>query len=125
MDELTYDPKLRVAMKEIDDVLAKHDIGALVALQSRSHTEFKMAIEPTWSLVRYIRKGEAVHIKLHHSKQPQLDQTTAMIFNFRDMAALFFSQMDFIAKKVEQHAKVDHKPFGPHGISNDDRGDQP
>jgi len=121
----TYDPKLRVAMKEIDAVLAKHDIAALVALQSQTHSEFKMAIEPTWSLVRYIRKGDAVHIKLHHSKQPQLDQTTGMIWNFRDLAALFFTQMDAIAKKVEQHSKVTHKTFGPHGISNDDRGDQP
>ena len=117
----SYDPKLRVAIAEIENILKKHDIGGMVALFSEDHAEFKMSIEPSWSLARFIRDGEVFHMKLYNSKQPQLDQTAGMIFGMRDLAAMFFQQTDLMVKKITEHAKVDHKVFGETGIKNDDR----
>jgi hypothetical protein len=121
--EKNYDPKLRAAMAEINNVMKRYDICGIVGLCSESHQEFVMKIESKWSLAYYKRDGEAVHLKLHQSKQPQLDQTGGMIFGLRDLAALFFGQLDHIAKRVGQVMQVDHKPFGKNGITNDDRGD--
>lgn len=118
---MAYDPKLRQAMKEIDLILTKYDIGAIVALTSERHVEYKIHIEPNWSLARFVRDGEAFHLKLHHSKQPNLDWTMGMLCGFRDIAALFFSQLNEMIRRVEQHAKIDHKPLRIADIDNSDR----
>jgi hypothetical protein len=121
MNDKNYDPKLRTAMKEIEEILKKYDIGATITLQSEKHAEFKMFVETSWSLARFIRDGDAFHIKLYNSRQPQLDWTAGMIYSMRDLSALFFQQTEQIIKKIEEHSKVDHKIFGLKGITNEDR----
>lgn len=122
--DLNYDPKLRTAMAEIKNILARFDIGAAVVLQSETHTEFEMHLEPSWSLIRFVRDGDALHIKLHFSKKEQLTQTVGMIYSFRDVCALIFRHCDQIAKQIEEHADVTHTVFGPNGITTkeDDKG---
>ena len=119
----SYDPKLREAMTEIEEVLKKHDIGGFIALASPSHTEFKVAIDvPTWSVVRYIKDGEAVHIKLYtKSRHADTEATVHMIASIRDLCVLAFGQTEQIMNKIEEQVKVVHVPFGGKGITNDDR----
>jgi hypothetical protein len=119
----SYDPKLREAMTEIEEVLKKHDIGGYIALTSKTHSEFRVAIDiPTWSVVRYIRDGEAVHIKLYTaSRHADTEATVHMIASIRDQSVLAFGQTEQIMNKIEEQIKVVHVPFGRDGITNDDR----
>lgn len=119
----SYDPKLRAAMAEIKQTLKEFNIAGMITLQSESHTEFALELEPSWSLLRFVREGKAVHIKIYHSRQPQLNQTCSMIYSFRDLVAMFFSQFDDMAKLIESHSKVVHPKFSPSIIRNDDRED--
>lgn len=119
----SYDANLRQAMSEIEEILKKHDIGAFVSLHSRSHGEFKMCIEtPTWSNARFVKNGDAVHIKLYmKSEHKKTEDTVAMLASMKDMAAMCFAHANQIMDTVEYHAKVEHIPFGKGGITNEDR----
>lgn len=117
-----YDQKLRDAMREIEGVLKKYDIGGFVTLQSRSHAEFKFLIEtPSWSNVRYVKEGAAIHLKIHNKSKPkETEATVGMLYSIRDLCAMGFQQMDVLANRIEQQVKVIHTTFGG-GINNDDR----
>lgn len=43
------DPVLRAATEEIKAILKKHDIAGVVVLGSKTHTEFLLEVEPSWS----------------------------------------------------------------------------
>jgi hypothetical protein len=118
----TYDSKLREALAEIEQTLKKFDIAAFVTLHSRTHSEFKFCIEaPTWSNVRFIKDGEAIHLKLHtKSDHAKTEDTVAMLYSIKDLCALGFQMMDKLSTRIEQDAKVEHVSFGG-GINNDDR----
>lgn len=117
---MAYDQRLRDAMEEIEEVLKRYDIGGFIALQSRTHGEFKLAIDHMkWSIVRFIRNGEAVHLKLYtKSRHKDTEDTVSVIAGIRDVCALGFSQ----AEQIEEQVKVVHVPFGG-GITNEDRND--
>lgn len=116
-----YDPKLREAMTEIDEILKRYDIGAFVTLHSKAHTEFKFKIDPTWSMMRFIKEGEVVHIKLHNATNKEnTEASVGMIYSIRDLCGMYFMQCDKLADQIEKHCKVIHVPFGS-GINNDDR----
>lgn len=117
-----HDPKLREAMVEIEEVLKRYDIGGYVILQSNKHAEFKFCIEtPTWSNLRFVKEGEAWHIKLYSkSDRENTNATVAMLYSIRDLCALGFQTMSQAAVQIEQHVKVEHIVFGPNGISQGD-----
>lgn len=122
---MNHDPMLRVAMKEVESILNKYDIGGFVSLESRSHSEFKLFIEPSWSLARFIKKdGEikGVHFKIRaKTNLEDTNATAGLLMAVRDQCAMVFMQMDKLKKQLEDTVGLDHQPFGPNGISNDDR----
>lgn len=117
-----YDSKLRDAMAEIEEILKKFDIGAFITLHSRTHSEFKFCIEaPTWSNVRFIKEGEAIHLRLYSkSEHAKTEDTIGMLYSIKDLCAAGYLQMDKLSTRIEQDAKVEHVAFGG-GINNDDR----
>lgn len=57
---MQYSPKLKKAMKEIQEILDKHDIAAYVALHTPGHAEYLMHLNPSYSCVRFDQAtGEA------------------------------------------------------------------
>lgn len=118
----SYDPNLRECMAEIEEVMKRHDCGGFVSLHSQTHGEFKMIIEaPSWSNVRLVKEGRALHIKLHmKSAKEKTEATVAMLAGMRDLCALAFDQADKIMKTIETHAKVEHLPIAGR-ITNEDR----
>lgn len=118
-----YDPSLREAMAEIEEIMKKHDCGGFVTLQSKSHTEFKLMLDHmSWSMIRWIKDGESMHLKLYSkSSKENTDATVGMLYSIRYLCGMVFMQMDKLANQIEQSVKVEHVPFGPHGITNEDR----
>lgn len=122
MNYRTYDPDLRHCMAEIEEVLKKYDCAAFVSLHSRTHGEFKVCVEHmTWSNVRFLREGEAFHLKIYmKSDKENTEATVGAIYSMRDMAAMVFQMTEKMANSIEQQVKVEHVPFGGK-ISNEDR----
>lgn len=121
----SYDPKLREAMKDVEAVLKKHDVGGFVSLNSKTHGEFKLFVDtPSWSKVRWVKEGEVMHLKIHMKTTPEESEATvAMLYSIRDLCGQLFMQMDKLAGQVEQSVKVVHVPFGG-GITNEDRDEK-
>ena len=120
-----YDPMLREAMTEINGILEKYDIAGFIALISPTHAEFKLTIDkPSWSNLRFLKDGKAVHFKVHMKSDPENTEATAhALYSLRDLCALGFGQTNDIIEMVEKidAVKVEHTPFGGSGINNDDR----
>lgn len=50
---MQYNPKLKKAAKEIEDVLKKYDIAGLILLHSPGHGEFLFNLSPTYSALKF------------------------------------------------------------------------
>ena len=108
-----FDPKLKAAMREIEGVLKRYDVGGLVNLASKTHGEFKLIL-PSWSLFRWLDKGEkAGHMKLYGKSRPeQTEQTLHLLLSCRDVCGMVFVKLDDIHRQLSGHAKIEHN-FNP------------
>lgn len=48
-----YDPKLKTAAKEIEEILKKHDILGSMLLVSPTHVEYLFRFDATWSVMKF------------------------------------------------------------------------
>jgi hypothetical protein len=90
------DPKLKEAAAEIAAVLKKHDIAAIITLQSEDGIEFLREISPTWSCAFFERRDDgALLLRIrakaeeYPSKEAQkkcVEETVGMIFGFHHQA---------------------------------------
>lgn len=111
---MSFDPKLKIAMSEVEAVLRKHDIGGFFSLNSKLGGEFRFML-PSWGLLfeEETPKGPAVRLRIkvkEHTKE-QVELTAAYIFSGRDISATFFQFFDRFAREIQAHAEVEHKPF--------------
>lgn len=115
---IKYDPKLKEAMAKISGILDEYDIGASIALCSKSHSEFLYHF-PKWSLAQFNEKKDGVRIKAKSSNNDQsaLEVTTHLICQIRDIAIQTYGAYEGIIKELEKHIEIDHKSysnFSPH-----------
>jgi hypothetical protein len=123
MTEKKYDPKLRQAMGEIENILKKYDCMAAISLHSLTHSEFKLHLESSWSLIEFQMNSDhtaRVRVKIRPKMQVEMDATIGAVYSIRDLSGLFFRQMDAIASEVERKSDVTHTPFSG-GIDNSGR----
>jgi len=122
----TYDPKCREAMAEIEAVMEKYDMGGFVVLSSLTHNEFKLFIEPSWSMARVLTDHKTgvikgIHFKVRKAHPVQVDATAGMIAAIRDLGGMISDHMDRMMKQLGSTVGIEYDPFGPVGIKNDDR----
>lgn len=116
---MSHDPKLKEAMTEIEALCDKYDIGAFVALVSKSHAEYRYHL-PTWTGLSWEKgaDGKLLGIRVR-LKGPAIDQATKeladltghFIFSVRDIAAVTFDYMRRFTEELQKNALVSHKPF--------------
>lgn len=105
-----YDPKLKEAMKEIDQIMMKYDIGGYINLVSRSHGAYRLYVTPTWSAAKW--EGEdCLRIKAVKSEMGEekahdlLHGTVHLIYSidkFCDMGVQFAKSIkQLLLEKVE------------------------
>jgi hypothetical protein len=117
-----YDPKLKEAMLEIQEILDKHKIGGNIALTSQSHSEFLYHF-PEWSVIQFDKnKPGEVRIRSKRedfkSKEEQHQMTrysTHIVAQNRDLAGRSFEVFDTLFKELEKYFDIEHKPF--HGFT--------
>lgn len=60
---MQYSPKLKKAMQEIEAIIAKYDIAAVVVLHEPNYVEYLSRIDPSYSCASYIEDGIRVRAK--------------------------------------------------------------
>jgi hypothetical protein len=108
------DPKLKEAMEEIKAILKKHDIAAVVNLQSKNHGEYLFELSPSWSCITlsedgYCRIKAAAKTGGPEEKQ-RLTDAIGLLMGFLDMARHTQESMQkVIDMLVGTGVKFDHQ----------------
>lgn len=125
----TYDPKLRLAMVEIEEILRRHDLVAFISLGSLTHGEFMLHTDASWSCMkpekfpdgraamRFKSKGLVPGTKEFEG----LEATAAFICNSADLCNRFSQVFYALKAEIGTKAVLTHEPLTDDRISNDDR----
>lgn len=111
------DPILITASKEIEEILMKHDIAGVVLLTSKTHSEFLMHLDPTWSVCTFekITGGRVLRFKAKRadfpSKEAQgvaISDSIGIIMGLRDAAQRVVGDMTSVAEMLAKHVDFNH-----------------
>lgn len=112
------DPILKTAVAEIDAILKKHDIAGVVVLTSKSHVEYLMGIDPTWSCCRceITPKGKALRFKAKAADYPSnmdrniaVSDTLGMLVGLSDVTRNVLEWMDQTVAMVGDKVPFSHR----------------
>lgn len=105
-----FSPKLKTAMKEIREVIKKHDIGGVIILNDgEGHGEYGLFLEdPTWSTIRFMAGGRGVHMKAHmKSKALETARTVNMICNQLSLVINTYGILDKIKTMLTKNMDIE------------------
>ena len=98
-------PKLKSAMKEIEEVLKKHDIAGLVLVATPSDMEYLYAFQPSWSCARL--KGNQLEIRAKREQylteqhfSETVAATTGMFLSFGTACASAIGDFEAISSAI-------------------------
>lgn len=85
------DPVIQTAIREIQAVLHKHDLAAFVLVSSPTHTQYLIALEASWHVVREEGHGIRLRCKAADFPSPEahkraLTASVGLIAGFADCA---------------------------------------
>lgn len=108
-----YDPKLKVAAKEIRAVLEKHQVAGSISLASDTHAETCIYF-PRWSMIQI--KGEAISIGLRAKEPERSNSSMFLLLGLRDACtehALSLTKVSehLIAAVEAKGGEVTHEKF--------------
>lgn len=125
------DPKLKTAMREIMDILDRHDIAGQITLVSKTHSEFRFKLDPSWSVAKLVKQGLGWAIRFRLTKQdiPDDDERTEIggmtihiLAQMRDISEQNYLAMSAALAQLATQLDFVHTPrsgYEPH-IENDD-----
>lgn len=110
------DPKLAVALDEIDAVLAKHAIAGAVCVASSTHAAFRLTF-PAWSAVQIDEKGLSIKSSVKRDGREHLAASTHLLLSLRDLTVLQGTNLVHIGEVAletmkEHGVEVDHGVLG-------------
>ena len=113
-----FDPVLRVAMKKIQEILKKYDIGGTILLNSITHSEYLYHFPP-WTAIRFDKDGLRIKSKTEDydsrdSQEAVLEITVGMVANSRDHFLQSLKLFQDVMDKLEKFIEIDHTPFVGH-----------
>jgi len=112
--ELNYSPKLKEAMAEIKAILKKHDIAGHVVLHEPGFSEYLLAIEPSWSLLRFDKNQIRFRSKLEDftgdrdAQHQASENTVSLIKHFVDVLNRDAGIFEDLHKILLKHWKITH-----------------
>lgn len=114
---MNYNPKLKMAMEEIKTILAKYEIGAVVALHLPGFTEYLLKIDPPYSVAKW--EGNNIRIKStlenFANKEEQglaINNTVNMLVSFRNHGTVLQDAMKDVLNMVQTKIKFDEHDGG-------------
>lgn len=125
----TYDPNLRLAIAEIQEVLKQRDCMAVINLGSKSHGEFLLHLDTSWTVVtmdktqdgRAALRVRAKGIKVGTPAHENLESSLAFVCNSADLCNRWGQIFYGIKAKIAQQSILTHDPLTDDKIFNDDR----
>lgn len=116
---MQYHPKLKKAMAEINAILEKHDIAGLIVLQMPGFVEYRLAINPTWSVAKW--NGDELRVKAKLQEDYNGDKeawtedvtnTLNMLQSLADCSGQHAVNLFEIADKINKKVNADHRRGG-------------
>jgi hypothetical protein len=109
-----FSPVLKAALKEVERVYAKYDLGGVVVLaDGKGFSEYKLIMEnprPTWSMISF--KRGAVHVKGYmRSKPDETAATVNMVAVSMDTLAFVFQILDNIMGRLKEVMQIETSEF--------------
>lgn len=97
-------------MKEIEAVLAKHDLAGIVLIGSQTHSQFSYNLQPSWSCIKTTPDG---NIRLlAKAKNPKdveaLRLTVGTLASFADIFRQGAGQLDGLLGAIGEKAEFKH-----------------
>jgi hypothetical protein len=119
MSDPGFDPRLKAAMSEIQEVLQRYDIGAAVALVSPTHSEYAYEL-PSWSVLRWEDPGDGqVGLRLRskredfatrESQRAVTDATVHLVEQLRLIGGQTFEMFHQVMELCEQQFDITRTP---------------
>lgn len=111
---MQYDPKLKMVMAEIKDILKKYDVGAVVCLHGENQlSEYLNHINPKYSAAFWDDKGGfRIKYKLsdyggdRKAQEIQLANTVNMLVHFRDFGSRTHSMCASVINMLKEHLHI-------------------
>lgn len=137
MTENITNPKLKEAMGEIEEILKKHDIAAVIALHTPGHGEIKLHIAPTYSVARMVREpdehgamreGIMINTKDMPAGEEKLQAMTDTANMFNLLTTMLCSVATFLVdvdEGINQQVSVEHSPLLTQSLDADDSSYSP
>jgi len=115
---MQYDPKLKMAIAEIKEILKKYDVGALVCLHGEKQiSEFLNHISPKYSAAYWDEKGRfRVRSKLsdyngdRSAQEKHLGDTVNMLVHFRNFAGRTKFLMETVIAELKRDIDIEEGP---------------
>lgn len=124
-----YDPNLRLAISEIEEVLKRRDCMAAINLGGKTHGEFLLYFGTSWTVVHLDKTADgkaairvkAKGIKVDTPEHENLEASLAFICTSADLfnrwAQIFYG----LKAKISSQSNLTHIPVTDDRISNEDR----
>lgn len=113
---LNYSPKLKEAMAEIKAILTRHDIAGHVLLHEPSFSEFLLAIDPSWSILR-IQGNNMIRVRSNlqedyggdvEAQHRDAVATANLVRHFADMLARDAGVFERLNAILGKHWQIEH-----------------
>lgn len=102
---MQYSPKLKKAIAEIEEVIAKHDIAAVVVLHTPGHSEFIIRISPSYSCATVDGDKLRIRAKLteFNGDKKALEKTVTNTSNMLNVLANTMGKTSLTLLDVSEH----------------------
>lgn len=122
-EEKQYSPKLRDAMKDIEAIYEKYDIGGFTTLEGKGHAEFKLFLEPSWSVASFIDTPHGQGVRIRAKKDSledleKLEHTVGMIMSMKKLMGSVFFKLGHVEKELKKVMGIE---YNQGEINTDDR----
>jgi hypothetical protein len=116
-------------MDEIKAVLKKRDCMAFINLGSRTHGEFLLHVESSWSIISFEEAGggeAAIRVRAKGVKQgsqehENLEASVAFVCGSADIMNRFAQVFYGLKAMIDEISILEHNPVTNDRITNDDR----
>ena len=106
--------ELRQAKAEIKAIMDKYDLGGLVSLHNKTHTEFEFFL-PKWSVIQFEdvdgKRGVRIKHKKDECKKPEVLGSYHVLMDCQQVCAHIFQSIDWIREQVKDKIEIDTTHF--------------
>jgi hypothetical protein len=133
------DPKLQSAAKAIQKILQQEDVGGIILLASKTHSEYLMELSPSWSCIRFNPETMECRIRAVIKEFPSIEarneciaHSCGLLLGLKHLAELMAKNMEKMMMVIGKHVRdirhFDRDEGGPRykftdpGEADEDRG---